>query len=277
MGLPVKKYTLGIALIWYSIIYPMQTLQEAVVTPLSVQSLHRLLSNASLLKDYRDTPQNVLMQAEVLNQFIGHGSTPASCGYHSFNNGLLLASAAQSGSIEFLRRLTSIQVMAEKLDEWRLLVNMKRLKKRSTDYLTGLLMTYYKGVSSLELSLFQRDAFERKVARADANFESTMKAKVLSVIRTLCCQDLLKEEVDSFSCSVTKESLYETYCEVMMSNSQRSQRPRPKGRRLERTLTSLSQGSNAIGLHFEEALKFIPWDATPVPGSIMQELNRLRV
>ena len=55
------------------------------------------------------------------------------------------------------------------------------------------------------------------------------------------------------------------------------QRPRPKGRRLERTLTSLSQGSNAIGLHFEEALKFIPWDATPVPGSIMQELNRLRV
>ena len=50
-----------------------------------------------------------------------------------------------------------------------------------------------------------------------------MKAKVLSVIRTLCCQDLLKEEVDSFSCSITKESLYETYYEVMISNSQRNE------------------------------------------------------
>ena len=41
----------------------------------------------------------------------------------------------------------------------------------------------------------------------------------------------------------------------------RSQRPRPKGRRLERTLTSFSQGRKATGLRFERALKLIPWDA----------------
>lgn len=133
----IQKTIFGIVVIASSSMFSSQMLQEE-----AKDSLQHLLRVSALLENRRVTQLNVLMQAKVLNQFTAQGSSPASCGYHSLRNGLLIARAGRSALVEHLELINSVDSMAGTLSKWRLYINMRRLKKKTFDYVVPLLMTY---------------------------------------------------------------------------------------------------------------------------------------
>ena len=185
------------------------------------RSFEERLSDAGLLGDCRRSDQNVFMQAKVLNQFSLERNS-AKCGYHALFNGNLLAAASRNESNELLQQLNAAASLSDTLSRWCILVTQLRLRSKIRNYLAPLVMSYYKGVSGLNSR--QREAFTgiTAIAWSDAVVEPMIKEKISSVIESLSgCQELLHEKgADSYSCALTRRSMYGPYNSAMTMNAE---------------------------------------------------------
>ena len=181
----------------------------------------------------------VLTQVPVLNQFTTEGSPHASCGMHALRNALLLADSEQLSE-----ELLLPSAMQDMFQKWAGTIRTMRFKPLITECLAEKIKMYYQGAR--QISENQENYQIAQTLWSNVELEAIIASKVFSVLGKVCSRDeLLHENSDHYSSSLSCEKIYSYYEEAMHNNARNNTKER-------KTLDEFLASRDTFNLLFSE-------------------------